>query len=166
MRRKNLRNLLIMSAFSLPILSSLTWWMLGYGPWIGTTLDTYNLGPVIILMTLQGFFNAVPVSAVSLWAAHNLKPLSWLSTAALSRFCLLGIVACVICVILSGFETYAEAAAYGEALHFGLGELAYSFQFVIYGIAMAVILLFSRFQLKQHLAGEKIQEATFADTFS
>jgi hypothetical protein len=140
--------------------------LLGYGPWIGTSIDVSDQRPLFTLMALQGFFNAIPVSAVCLWAAHNLKPLTSISAATLSRYCLLGMVSCLIAVGLSLFEAYAESVVYQEETIFGIDNIAYTGQFIVYGVANTVTLIFARLQLKQKMAGETIQEPTLADTFS
>ena len=166
MRRETLRSVLIVSAVSLPILGALTWWLLGYGPWIGLSIDVSEQRPLFKLMALQGFFNAIPVSAVCLWAAHNLKPLTSISATNLSRYCLFGIISCGIMFGLSLLEAYTESVIYDEAFIFDMGNVGYSGQFIIYGIANAATLVFARLQIKQKLAGEIIQEPSLADTFS
>ncbi|MEP4052555.1 MAG: hypothetical protein ABJN22_09950 [Litorimonas sp.] len=151
---------------SLPILGSLCWWLLGYGPWVGTSIDVSEQRPLFTLMALQGFFSAIPVSAVCLWAAHNLKSLSFISATKLARYCWLGIVSCVIAFGLSILEAYATFVVYEEDRIFGLGNIAYMGQFLVYGIANTATLIFARLQLKQKLAGETIQEPSLVDTFS
>lgn len=166
MRRDTLRSLLIGAAVSVPFFGSLTWWLIGYGVWIGTSFDVSEQRPLFTLMAMQGFFNAIPVSALCLWAAHNLKPLTFISTTNLSRYCLLAVISCVIAFGLSFFEAYAESVIYDESFAFGISNVAYSGQFLVYGIANAATLAFARLQLKQKLAGETIQEPELAETFT
>lgn len=166
MRNTTLRFILIVSGVSLPMLSAFVWWLLGYGPWIGTSIDISNQKSLFTLMALQGFSTGVSTSALCLWAAHNLKPLSFISAINLSRYCLFGIVSCLISFVFSFFETAMQSMVFEERLFFGFDSFAYSFQFLIYGVAGAATLLFARLQLKQKLAGETIQEPTLADTFS
>jgi len=164
--RQTLRTLLIGSAISIPFLTAFVWWLLGYGPWVGTSVDVSNQRMLFSLMAIQGFCNGVPISALCLWAAHNLKPLSFMSISSLSKYCSIGIFACFLCVVLSVLETVEQFRAFEEELYIGLGELAYTIQYVIYGIANSLVLVFAKYQLKRQLVGEKIQEPALAETFS
>ncbi len=166
MRRQTLRTSLILAAWGLPFTSGVVWWLLGYGPWIGSTIDVSNQLSLFMLMALQGFMGGITFSAICLWAAHNLGPLSFASRSTVSRFCFVGILASIICVVLSIMETVLQYSVFDEEVIFGFGDLAYIGQFVIYGLANIFVLLFARFQLKQQLAGEKIQDPTLAETFS
>jgi len=164
--RNLLRHTLILTAIALPPLSSLTWWLLGYGPFIGLGFDVSDQFGLFGIMAIQGLFNGITASAIGLWAAHNLKPLSFMSTKSLLLYLSLGIYSCAISFLISFFETYTQSTVYGDPFILGWGELAYSFQFIVYGVPAAALLMFARLQLKNKLAGETLREPDISETFS
>jgi len=98
MSSRSIRKILIISGLSIIPLAGIFGTLTAYAPYMGYPIG--NEIKIIASQSIVAFLSPVSLAVLCLWAAHNLKPLSFLKNETLRSLCSIGIISNILIFLL------------------------------------------------------------------
>lgn len=106
-----------------------------------------------LMRVLSYFFVSLPLPILSLWAAHNLKPLVFITDKALKQSLILVSFLVAFSLLIEGVRFFKEMAPYfPEFVLLSASSYINSANWFLYSIAEIALMFFAVFQLNQKMA--------------
>ncbi len=125
-----------------------------------------NESPYYFLQYVILMSGALGGASISLWAAHNLSPLGFMTSGTISKLLSISIWINLAGMILAFINIPVELGLYGISASTVTVATGFTMSTVIWTLSSVTLLIFARKQLSARIAGEPIQKSSIAETFS